>query len=95
MNIHQSWIRSSLPLLRHPLRRWNELAKAAREEAFSTAGRLRVAIPPCGHRVARANCTLCLQGMGLLAAAGEDAKVGALPEKPQLRAAGKDTLDQL
>ncbi len=45
--------------------RWLLLAKTAREEALSTEARLRVAIPPCGHRIARSYCFDCLRGMGL------------------------------
>ena len=45
--------------------RWLLLTKAAREEALSSEGRLRVAIPPCGHRIGRSFCYECLRGMGL------------------------------
>jgi MoxR-like ATPase len=43
--------------------RWTTLAKNARERALSTERRLRSAIPPCGHRIARAHCRDCMQSM--------------------------------
>jgi len=46
--------------------RWLSLAKSAREQALSVESRLRSAIPPCGHRIARSYCASCLDGMGLL-----------------------------
>ena len=46
--------------------RWLALAKHAREEALASESRLRTAIPPCGHRIARSYCAACLDGMGLL-----------------------------
>jgi hypothetical protein len=46
--------------------RWLALAKTAREQALSVESRLRTAIPPCGHRIARSYCATCLGGMGLL-----------------------------
>ena len=48
--------------------RWLALAKTAREQALSVESRLRTAIPPCGHRIARSYCAACLGGMGLLPA---------------------------
>jgi hypothetical protein len=46
--------------------RWLALAKAARERALSAEDRLRTAIPPCGHRIARSFCASCLDGMNLI-----------------------------
>ena len=46
--------------------RWLLLAKSAREQALSVESRLRSAIPPCGHRIARSYCASCLDGLGLL-----------------------------
>ncbi len=48
--------------------RWLALAKAAREQALAAEDRLRTAIPPCGHRIARSYCAACLDGMGLIQA---------------------------
>ena len=44
--------------------RWATLARNARESALATERRLRLAIPPCGHRIARSFCFDCLLGMG-------------------------------
>ena len=58
----------SATLLPH---RWAELARAARDAAHDAVslgaggGRLRAAIPHCGHRIARAACPACLEGLGL------------------------------
>ena len=46
--------------------RWLALAKHAREQALASESKLRTAIPPCGHRIARSYCAACLDGMGLL-----------------------------
>lgn len=43
--------------------RWSRIAKRAREDALSSESRLRVAIPPCGHRIARSYCGECLAAM--------------------------------
>jgi MoxR-like ATPase len=48
--------------------RWQTLAFSARERALSTERRLRLAIPPCGHRIARSFCFDCLAAMGMATA---------------------------
>jgi MoxR-like ATPase len=40
--------------------RWSRLARLVRE---SRSGTLRVAIPPCSHRIARSSCTHCLASL--------------------------------
>ena len=48
--------------------RWQTLAFSAREKALCSERRLRLAIPPCGHRIARSFCFDCLLAMGMAAA---------------------------
>lgn len=62
--------------------RWLALAKVARERALSAENRLRTAIPPCGHRIARSYCAACLRGMNLI----QEEERRPLPDAPNPRA---------